>query len=148
MGWIPTEVIRIVFFTSCGSLIPFTGAGFSWVSFSTLIYTSELILCSIICVHGGTLHNIYMFEVFVPQHSSIIQLVTNSISFFILLVNSSWLVSYISKSFLLKSKRILRTFSKLCCHVGQSREFLILSDVSRDGFWWIIGNKQSTSQRG
>ena len=33
---------------------------FSWVSLSTLIYTSELILCSSICVHSATRHNIYM----------------------------------------------------------------------------------------
>ena len=40
------------FFTSCGSLIPFTRANAqwvtSWVQFSTLNYTSELILCSTI----------------------------------------------------------------------------------------------------
>ena len=32
--------------------------GLSWVSHSTLIYTSELILCSTICVHSATRHNI------------------------------------------------------------------------------------------
>ena len=50
------------FFTSCGSLIPFTRANAqwvtSWVQFSTLNYTSELILCSTICVHSATRHNI------------------------------------------------------------------------------------------
>ena len=38
-----------LFFASCGSLIPFTGANAQWVIhglISTLIYTSELILCS------------------------------------------------------------------------------------------------------
>ena len=30
-------------------------------SISTLIYTSELILCSIICVHSATRHNIRLF---------------------------------------------------------------------------------------
>ena len=33
---------------------------FSSFSVSTLIYTSELILCSTICVHSATRHNIYM----------------------------------------------------------------------------------------
>ena len=31
VGSIPTEVIRILFFTSCGSLIPFTRANAQWV---------------------------------------------------------------------------------------------------------------------
>ena len=31
---------------------------FSWVSHSTLIYTSEVIFCSTICVHSATRHNI------------------------------------------------------------------------------------------
>ena len=30
-----------------------------WASHSTLIYTSELILCSIICVYSATRHNIH-----------------------------------------------------------------------------------------
>ena len=43
------------FFASCGSLIPFTRVhGFIG---STLIYTSELILCSTICVLSATWHN-------------------------------------------------------------------------------------------
>ena len=33
--------------------------GLSWVSHSTLIYTSELILCSHICVYSVTRHNIH-----------------------------------------------------------------------------------------
>ena len=36
--------------------------GLSWVSHNTLIYTSELILCSTICVHSATRHNIHNFE--------------------------------------------------------------------------------------
>ena len=39
---------KIFFFTSCGSLIPFTRANAQWVIhgfISTLIFTSELILC-------------------------------------------------------------------------------------------------------
>ena len=35
--------------------------GYSWVQFSTLNYTSELILCSTICVHSATRHNIHVF---------------------------------------------------------------------------------------
>ena len=35
--------------------------GLSWVSHSTLIYTSELIFCSTICVHSATRHNIHMY---------------------------------------------------------------------------------------
>ena len=38
--------------------------GLSWVSHSTLIYTSELILCSTICVHSATRHNIHMYPYF------------------------------------------------------------------------------------
>ena len=38
--------------------------GLSWVSHSTLIITSELILCSTICVHGATRHNIHMYPYF------------------------------------------------------------------------------------
>ena len=38
--------------------------GLSWVSHSTLIYTSELILCSTICVHSGTRHSIHMYPHF------------------------------------------------------------------------------------
>ena len=34
-------------------------------SVSTLIYTSELILCSTICVHSATRHNIHMKRVIV-----------------------------------------------------------------------------------
>ena len=33
-------------------------------SINTLIYTSELILCSTICVHSATLHNIHMYPCF------------------------------------------------------------------------------------
>ena len=58
MGSIPTS-------PSCGSLIPFSSANAQWVfhggSHSTLIYTSELILCSTICVHSATRHNIHMY---------------------------------------------------------------------------------------
>ena len=34
--------------------------GLSWASHSTLIYTSELILCSTICVYSATRHNIHL----------------------------------------------------------------------------------------
>ena len=33
-------------------------------SISTLIYTSELILCSTFCVHGATRHNMHMYPYF------------------------------------------------------------------------------------
>ena len=54
MGSIPTEV-KDFFFTSCGYLLPFTRANAQWVihgSTSTLIYTSELILCFTIYAKG------------------------------------------------------------------------------------------------
>ena len=35
--------------------------GLSWASHSTLIYTSELILCSTIRVHSATRHKIHMY---------------------------------------------------------------------------------------
>ena len=46
------------------ALIPFTRADAQWVIhgfISTLIYTSELILCFTICVHSATRHNIHMY---------------------------------------------------------------------------------------
>ena len=52
------------FFASCGSLFPFTRANAQWVIHglsSTIIYTSELILCSTICVPSATRHNIRMY---------------------------------------------------------------------------------------
>ena len=53
------------FFTSCGSLIPFTRANAQWDIhgfISTLIYTSELIIFFIICVYSATRHNIHMYH--------------------------------------------------------------------------------------
>ena len=55
---------KILFFTSCGFLIPFTRANAQWDIhgfISTLVYTSELILCFIICVHSAKRHNIHMY---------------------------------------------------------------------------------------
>ena len=63
-------------FASCGSLFPLTRANAQWVRItvifmglsstlgSTLIYTSELILCSTICVPSATRHNIHMYPYF------------------------------------------------------------------------------------
>ena len=51
------------FFTSCGSLIPFTRANAQWDIhgfISTLIYTSELILCFTICVHSAIVNMVYL----------------------------------------------------------------------------------------
>ena len=47
--------------------VPFTRANAQWVIHglsSTLIYTSELILCSTICVPSATRHNIHMYPYF------------------------------------------------------------------------------------
>ena len=55
------------FFASCGSLFPFSRANAQWVIHglsSTIIYTSELILCSTICVPSATRHNIHMYPYF------------------------------------------------------------------------------------
>ena len=52
------------FFASCGSLFPLTRANAQWVIHgfsSTIIYTSELILCYTICVPSATRHNIHMY---------------------------------------------------------------------------------------
>ena len=38
--------------------------GLSWALHSTLIYTSELIVCSTICVHSATRHNIHLYPYF------------------------------------------------------------------------------------
>ena len=47
--------------TNSGSLFPITRVNAQWVMglSSTLIYTSELILCSTICVPSATRHNIH-----------------------------------------------------------------------------------------
>ena len=46
--------------TNSGLDLPLLCMGLSWVSHSSLIYTSELILCSTICVHGATWHSIQL----------------------------------------------------------------------------------------
>ena len=54
-------------FASCGSLIPFMGltsSGLFMGLISTYIYTSDLILCSTICVPSATEHNIHMYPYF------------------------------------------------------------------------------------
>ena len=45
--------------------------GLSWASHNTLIYTSELILCSTSCIHSAKRHNIHMYPYFQikPNHS-------------------------------------------------------------------------------
>ena len=48
--------------TTSGLDLPLlTLVGLSWASHSTLIYSSELTLCSTICVHSATRHNIHMY---------------------------------------------------------------------------------------
>ena len=52
-----------VFFASCGSCFPSLGltpSGLFMGLSSTIIYTSELILCSTICVPSATRHNIHL----------------------------------------------------------------------------------------
>ena len=56
VGSIPTEVKRSFSLPRVVPWFPLLG-----VSHSTLIYTSELILCSTICVHSATRHNIHMY---------------------------------------------------------------------------------------
>ena len=61
------------FFTSCGSLFPFTRVDAQWVIrglISTLIYTSELILCPTICGHSATRHNFHMLKIKARFHSA------------------------------------------------------------------------------
>ena len=58
---------KYFFYTSCGSLFPFTRANAQWDIhgfITTLIYTSKLILCFIICVPSATRHNIHMYPYF------------------------------------------------------------------------------------
>ena len=68
VGSIPTEVKRIFALPHMVPWFPLLGlsrpVGLSWVSHSTLIYTSELILCSTICVLSVMRHNIYMYPYF------------------------------------------------------------------------------------
>ena len=66
MGSIPTEVKRFFLYLVW---LPdsFTRANAQWVIhgfISTLIYTSELILCFTICVLSATRHNIHMYPYF------------------------------------------------------------------------------------
>ena len=63
VGSIPTKVKR--FFSlprvlPCFPLLGLTPSGLFMGLSSTLIYTSELILCSTICVPSATRHNIHM----------------------------------------------------------------------------------------
>ena len=77
VGSIPTEV-KDFFFASCGYLIPFTRANAQWVihgSISTLIYTSELILCFTICVLSATRHNIHIYPIWLPPFGIIFLLI-------------------------------------------------------------------------
>ena len=48
----------------CFPLLGLTPSGLFMGSISTLIYTSELNLCSTICVHSATRHNIHMYPYF------------------------------------------------------------------------------------
>ena len=55
------------FFASCGSLFPLLGltpSGLFMGLSSTIIYTSELILCSTICFPSAMRHNIHMYPYF------------------------------------------------------------------------------------
>ena len=66
-GSIPTEVKGIVSLPRVVPWFPLVGitpSGSFMASHSTLIYTLELILCSTICVHSATRHNIHMYPYF------------------------------------------------------------------------------------
>ena len=52
--------LKDFFFASCVSLFPFTRAN----ALQCIIYTSELILCSTVCVPSATRHNIHMYPYF------------------------------------------------------------------------------------
>ena len=61
------------FHASYGFLIPFTRANAQWVIhgmglIGTLVYTSELILCSTICVLSATRHNMYPYFLLAAIH--------------------------------------------------------------------------------
>ena len=68
MGSIPTEVLKKIFslprVVPCFPLLGLTPSGLFMGLSSTLIYTSELILCSTICVPSATRHNIHMYPYF------------------------------------------------------------------------------------
>ena len=67
VGSIPTEVKRfflcLVWFP-VSLLLGLTPSGLFMGLSSTIIYTSELILCSTICVSSATRHNIHMYPYF------------------------------------------------------------------------------------
>ena len=54
----------------CFPLLGLTPSGLFMGLSSTLIYTSELILCSTICVPSATRHNIYTYPCFELQRTS------------------------------------------------------------------------------
>ena len=56
--------------------------GLSWASLSTLSYTAELILCSTICVHSATRHNIQSVSQSIrqPVCQSVSQSLSQSVS--------------------------------------------------------------------
>ena len=63
-GW---GELRLSSFQSEKKLVSRSARSQSWLcslSCVPLIYTSELILCSTICVHSATRHNIYMYPCF------------------------------------------------------------------------------------
>ena len=64
VGSIPTEVKRLFSLPRvvlCFPLLGLTPSGLFMGLSSTIIYTSELILCSTICVPSATRHNIHMY---------------------------------------------------------------------------------------
>ena len=68
MGSILTEVkiffLCLVWFPHSFPLLGLTPSGLFMGLSSTIIYTSELILCSTICVPSATRHNIHMYPYF------------------------------------------------------------------------------------
>ena len=67
MGSIPTEVKRVFSLprvVSCFPLLGLTPSGLFMGLSGTIIYTSELILCSTICVPSATRQNIHVYPYF------------------------------------------------------------------------------------
>ena len=86
----------------CFPLLGLTPSGLFMGLSSTIIYTSELILCSTICVPSATRHNIHMYPYF--GNNTLIAFENNSTSswyenphipqfeFLLLLTNEAWFV--------------------------------------------------------
>ena len=103
MGSIPTrgqKIFSLPRVVPCFPLLGLTPSGLFMGLSSTIIYTSELILCSTICVPSATRHNIHMYSttsLAVKQSSKTLRKITSSGTFVLSLLTSSTVLIIVSK---------------------------------------------------